>query len=320
MAEEEAKPSPPTAGPVIVAMKGHPGSGKSTVARAIATVLRCPLLDKDDVRDCTLPLERAEGLAVTMLNELSYAVLWRVAERQVQIGLSVVVDLPLSRRAHLDALTQLPAALVVVVECRPGNEDEWRRRLEERGAAVVEGGGDGWHKPKTWAELERLREGYQGCTDYEFGDVPRIVVDTTDPMVDTEAIAVRVVHILMLDGTFCSTAWGACYSARAGAVLRVVQTRSIAQSNRSSYDLNSAIAVIQDGGASLKVDTQHLRDINFRSNSTYQFIGELLIKPDNDAILQARIGRNVDGIDLNLYQQSLLIRRQYEAQLRSRRA
>uniref|UniRef100_A0A0D9WVP9 Uncharacterized protein n=1 Tax=Leersia perrieri TaxID=77586 RepID=A0A0D9WVP9_9ORYZ len=122
------------------------------------------------------------------------------------------------------------------------------------------------------------------------------------------------------DGTFCSTAWGACYSARAGAVLRVVQTRSIAQSNRSSYDLNSAIAVIQDGGASLKVDTQHLRDINFRSNSTYQFIGELLIKPDNDAILQARIGRNVDGIDLNLYQQSLLIRRQYEAQLRSRRA
>uniref|UniRef100_J3MIQ2 Uncharacterized protein n=1 Tax=Oryza brachyantha TaxID=4533 RepID=J3MIQ2_ORYBR len=116
-----------------------------------------------------------------------------------------------------------------------------------------------------------------------------------------------------------------------------------------SYDLSSAIAVIQDGGASLKVDTQHLRDINFRTNSTYQFIGELLIKPDNDvyhspykfiiifdmtledattnflltslqAILQARIGRNVDGIDLNLYQQSLLIRRQYEAQLRSRRA
>ncbi|ONM51421.1 hypothetical protein ZEAMMB73_Zm00001d018831 [Zea mays] len=66
--------------PVVVAMKGHPGSGKSTAARAIATALCCPLLDKDDVRDCMLPLE---GLAAAgMLNDLSYAVLWRMAERQ----------------------------------------------------------------------------------------------------------------------------------------------------------------------------------------------------------------------------------------------
>uniref|UniRef100_A0A0E0LHD9 Uncharacterized protein n=1 Tax=Oryza punctata TaxID=4537 RepID=A0A0E0LHD9_ORYPU len=194
MAEEEAKKL--VAPAVVVAMKGHPGSGKSTVARAIATALRCPLLDKDDVRDCTLPLERVDGLAAGMLNELSYAVLWRLAERQVKLGLSVVVDSPLSRRVHLDALKRLPAALVVVVECRPGNEEEWRRRLEERGAAVAEGGVDGWHKPKTWTELERLRDGYQGCTDYEFGDVPRIVVDTTDPTADSEAISVRVVEFI----------------------------------------------------------------------------------------------------------------------------
>jgi hypothetical protein len=64
-------------------------------------------------------------------------------------------------------------------------------------------------------------------------------------------------------------------SFRQGASLRVTGVLQ-------SYDLNSAIAVIQDGGASLKVDTQNLREISFRTNSTYQFIGELLIKPDND--------------------------------------
>jgi hypothetical protein len=37
------------------------------------------------------------------------------------------------------------------------------------------------------------------------------------------------------------------------------------------------------------------------------------------AILLARIGRNVDGLDLNLYQQALLIRRQHEAKLLSSR-
>ena len=189
MADEQSAP------PVVVAMKGHPGSGKSTAAQAIAAALRCPLLDKDDVRDCTLALEAVAASGV--LNELSYAVLWRVAEKQVQLGLSVVIDSPLSRRDHLDALTRIPGALVVTVECHPSDREEWRRRLEKRGAAVANcGGGDGWHKPKTWVELERLVEGYQGCTDYEIADVPRIVVDTTDPTVDAEAIAAKVVGFI----------------------------------------------------------------------------------------------------------------------------
>jgi len=120
-----------------------------------------------------------------------------------------------------------------------------------------------------------------------------------------------------------------------------------------SFDVDSATAIIQDGSVSLKVDTQHLMDISFRMNSAYQFIGELQIREDNDvrdspsssfffpaclilaeiimlhqllwlvctaqAILLARIGRNVDGLDLNLYQQALLIRRQHEAKLLSSR-
>ncbi|CAL5061988.1 unnamed protein product [Urochloa decumbens] len=97
-----------------------------------------------------------------------------------------------------------------------------------------------------------------------------------------------------------------------GASLRVTGTLQ-------SYDVDSAIAVIQDGSVSLKIDTKNLRDVSFRTNSAYQFIGELLIRADNEAILQARIGRNVDGLDLNLFQQSVFIRRQYEDRLRSTR-
>ncbi|TVU41438.1 hypothetical protein EJB05_14955, partial [Eragrostis curvula] len=347
MADEQSEAPAPA---VVVAMKGHPGSGKSTAARAIAAALRCPLLDKDDVRDCTLSLE---GMVTAgMLNELSYAVLWRVVERQVRLGLSVVVDSPLSRPSHLEVLTCLPATLVVIVECRAVDEKEWRRRLEERGASVAEGGfGDGWHKPKTWGELEKLLEGYQGCTDYDIGDVPRIVVDTTDPTVDASAIAVKVVGFIRNEKLIVSQASGyisviqlrgrfppfnGCETKMASSGLKPgvpVILRELEPSSEmfkqgaslrvtgslQSYDMDSAIAIIQDGSVSLKVDTQHLRDVSFRTNSMYQFIGELLIRADNDAILQARIGRNVDGLDLNLYQQSLLIQRQHEAKLRSSR-
>ncbi|KAJ6918100.1 hypothetical protein NC651_012354 [Populus alba x Populus x berolinensis] len=79
------------------------------------------------------------------------------------------------------------------------------------------------------------------------------------------------------------------------------------------YIVETAIAVVADGNATLKIDTQHLRDISFRIGSTYQFIGELLIQPDNEAILQARVGRIVDGIDLSLYHQSLQLLRQFQS-------
>ncbi|KAJ7965037.1 P-loop containing nucleoside triphosphate hydrolase [Quillaja saponaria] len=45
--------------------------------------------------------------------------------------------------------------------------------------AKLEDNGGSWHKPATWQDLERLLEGYDGCTDYDVCDVPKMVVDTT---------------------------------------------------------------------------------------------------------------------------------------------
>lgn len=48
------------------------------------------------------------------------------------------------------------------------------------------------------------------------------------------------------------------------------------------YSVETAIAIVIDGSANLKINTQHLRDLTFRAGSIYQFIGELLIQPDNE--------------------------------------
>ncbi|XP_042480257.1 CST complex subunit TEN1 [Macadamia integrifolia] len=79
------------------------------------------------------------------------------------------------------------------------------------------------------------------------------------------------------------------------------------------YSVDTAIAIISDGNFSLKIDTQHLRNLNLRLGSIYQFIGELFIEANNQATLLARVGRNVDGIDLSLYSQSLQLLRKFQA-------
>ncbi|KZV27407.1 hypothetical protein F511_02516 [Dorcoceras hygrometricum] len=177
--------------PIIIAMKGHPGTGKSTLAAAIAKALRCPLIDKDHFRDCTQRIQQAlpSSTANSLLNDLSYQAMWRVASTQLGLGLSVVVDSPLSRRAHLDRLLDLAAengARVMVVECRAVDEDEWRRRLEARGRVA---GAEKWHKPATWVEMERLLEGYGGCWDYDVGEVGKLVVDTTTSVEVSELVS-----------------------------------------------------------------------------------------------------------------------------------
>ncbi|KAJ4728973.1 P-loop containing nucleoside triphosphate hydrolase [Melia azedarach] len=191
MAEEEEgrrKIDQKPAAAIIVAMKGHPGTGKSTLAHAIASSLRIPLIDKDDVRDCTLSLEQSlrqtytapNSSASALLNDLSYNVIWQVASTQLKLGLGVVIDSPLSRRTHLEKLVKLAGstkAILVIVECKPSDEAEWRRRLERRGNE--EHHQSSWHKPSTWRDLERLLEGYGGCTEYDVGNVPKLTVDTT---------------------------------------------------------------------------------------------------------------------------------------------
>ncbi|PKI77289.1 hypothetical protein CRG98_002234 [Punica granatum] len=186
-------------------MKGHPGTGKSTLAHYLASSLKLPLIDKDDIRDSTLPVQEALGpasAASRLLNDLCYDVMWRIASTQLQHGIGVIVDSPLSRRAHLDRLISLAAeqrARIFIVECRPSDEAAWQRRLKGR-AAQDEGRGTGWHKPSTWHDMERLLEGYGGRTEYDVGDVPKVVVDTTKPGVGVEDMGSAVIEFIATHG------------------------------------------------------------------------------------------------------------------------
>lgn len=97
-------------------MKGHPASGKSTLARLIASKFKMAISDKDDSRDCFQAAEEQFGPAGAWdLNVLSYQVMFSVASSQLSCGQDVVVDCPLSK-VELYQQAQLLAEQVLAAD------------------------------------------------------------------------------------------------------------------------------------------------------------------------------------------------------------
>eukprot|EP01083_Nonionella_stella_P081267 223756_1 len=63
----------------------------------------------------------------------------------------------------------------------------------------------------------------------------------------------------------------------------------------------------------LTIDTEMLQENVFKINSLFQFIGEVYFQGESP-LLKARIARNVDGLDVRLYDEVLDIKRKFLAQ------
>mmetsp|Transcript_16133 Transcript_16133/g.34917 ORF Transcript_16133/g.34917 Transcript_16133/m.34917 type:complete len:210 (-) Transcript_16133:468-1097(-) len=150
--------------PLLLLMKGHPGCGKSTLARHIAQLLAAPLVDKDDARNCFQPYCLSDKESEVDWNHLSYDVMFAVATTQLSLCLNVVVDCPLARVSlyqQAEKLAEQYGAALVVVECVCSREEVWRSRLESRAAGDV--GTERGHKPGGWQQLQAMLSRYEGC-------------------------------------------------------------------------------------------------------------------------------------------------------------
>ncbi len=156
--------------PCLLVMKGFPATGKSALAQELARRLHWPLVDKDDIKDVILPCP--DG------NALAYDVMWAIAARQVHLGLSVIVDSPLTYprafAAALDLAERAPARLLVV-ETRLA-QDVWQQRLAERNPRASA------HKIAGWQAMQELLAAYDGCWRYPIPPARHLPLDSSLPI------------------------------------------------------------------------------------------------------------------------------------------
>jgi predicted kinase len=164
---------PPRLPRTLLAMKGHPATGKSTVANALARRLRWPLIDKDDAKDHLLDITDAETA-----NARSYAIMWQVARTQLQLGSGAIAVSPLTypeQFARAQQVARQGRARLLVVETVLA-EEEWRRRLEARSPAASA------HKIRGWEAMQATLARYDGCYDYPIPPGQHVVVDAARPV------------------------------------------------------------------------------------------------------------------------------------------
>lgn len=152
----------------LIALKGHPATGKSTVASALARRLRWPLIDKDDAKDHLLDIADAQTA-----NARSYAIMWQVARTQLLLGIGAIAVSPLTYPAEFaraQAVARQGRARLLVVETVLA-EDEWRRRLDARSPTASA------HKIRGWEAMQATLARYDGCWQYPIPPGQHIVVD-----------------------------------------------------------------------------------------------------------------------------------------------
>jgi predicted kinase len=162
----------------LIVFSGLPGTGKSNIAEAVGRELGIPVFAKDwleaTLRRCEL---RASDDAQS-LGYAGYELLATLAERQLQLGQSVILDSVVSTepiRARWRELASMYGARWCVIECVCSDEMAHRARL-----TIRERGIPGWHE-LDWSEVERVKSYYAEWHD------ERLIIDAVNPLDDNIA-------------------------------------------------------------------------------------------------------------------------------------
>ncbi len=148
---------------MLIVFGGRPGTGKTTLAKAVARALCAVYLRIDTIEEAL----RSCDVVKDDVGPAGYTVAYRVAAENLTLGTTVVADsvnpLQITRDAWV-AVGAEAGCRTVEIEVICSDLKEHRRRFEKRETVVVES------KPLLWESVTGR--------EYDAWNRPRMVVDT----------------------------------------------------------------------------------------------------------------------------------------------
>lgn len=157
----------------LIVFSGLPGTGKSVLAEAVGRELGIPVFAKDWLEATMVRCEFVPANESRPLGSVSYELLTVLAERQLVLGQSVILDSVTSTESIRSTWKHLAGKYEAkwrVIECICSDESIHRARLETRQRGIP-----GWHE-LDWSEVARVNSYYFPWRE------DRLVLDAVQPL------------------------------------------------------------------------------------------------------------------------------------------
>ena len=163
----------------LLIVSGSAAAGKTTLAQRLGTMLRIPVLSRDQIKESLMDsLGSPDRARSRELSAASYAVLYSIIEQLLKANLNLIVESNFSHGKSEPEVIRIAAnARIAQIHCLTSHEEVFRR-YRERAESGTRHPGHHDTDPETLADLETSLRGSRH--EPLMLDAPLLIVDTTN--------------------------------------------------------------------------------------------------------------------------------------------
>lgn len=166
----------------FIVFSGLPGTGKSSLAEAVGRQLQIPVFAKDWLESTLVGAGLISDNRDKRLGFAGYELLTVLAERQLKLGQSVVLDCVTATQTIRDQWNTLAReyqADWLAIECVCSDEQLHQTRLQKRKRGIPN-----WYELE-WSDVQRIKAYY-----VSWGE-PHLVLDSVNPLEENLVSAIN---------------------------------------------------------------------------------------------------------------------------------